>query len=140
MDIGAGTITLEEPPKKKDGTTSAGPISTLENQPDFPAEVAWLSRSIVFDAETRAVQKGHGYWWCDRDSDPKIEGGHMIISHTPGVAQMIEGVEFKNFGQGGTLGRYVRSVYYLECSVCLYKVPRALTQFSLCLTLLTQNV
>ena len=29
-----------------------------------------------------------------------------MIFHTPDVAQRIEGIEFKNFGQQGILGRY----------------------------------
>ena len=65
----------------------------------------------------------------------------MIITHTPGVAQMIEGVEFKNFGQGGTLRRYVRSVYYLEYSVCLYSAMCPHTILSLLAQYFpTQNV
>lgn len=39
--------------------------------------------------------------------DPKdIHGGHLIILHTPNVAQHIEGVGFNNMGQAGNLGRY----------------------------------
>lgn len=35
-----------------------------------------------------------------------LHGGHLIIYHTPGVAQRLEGVEIRDFGQQGNLGRY----------------------------------
>lgn len=61
------------------------------------AEVAWLSRAIVFEAEG------------DGGSGTGIEnlhGGHLKILCTPNVAQYIEGVEIRDFGQQGILGTY----------------------------------
>lgn len=65
--------------------------------PDMASEVAWLSRSVVFEAE------GDGPSDSTYDA---LHGGHLMIFHTPDVAQRIEGIEFKNFGQQGILGRY----------------------------------
>lgn len=112
VDIEAGTVMLSSPPTTHthsnefdefNGQEPAGWISTLANDPDFPAEVAWLSRSVTFDADTTKGTKGSKSWECN-PSQRRI-GGHMMISHTS-VAQRIEGVEFKNFGQSGSLGRY----------------------------------
>eukprot|EP00957_Ditylum_brightwellii_P179535 13677025-Ditylum_brightwellii.AAC.1 len=61
------------------------------------SEVAWLSRPIVFEAE------GDG---PSNTIKGALHGGHLIIYHTPNVAQRIEGVEIHNFGQQGELGRY----------------------------------
>lgn len=114
VDIEAGTVTLSSPPTMQthsdefadvNGQEPAGWISTVKNDPEFPAEVAWMSRSVTFDADTTWGGGGHHFWWCNQGQ--RISGGHMIISHTSGVAQTIEGVEFRNFGQSGSLGRYV---------------------------------
>lgn len=104
VDVDAGTVTLSSPPTTHsesnefgdiNGQESAGWISTLENDPEFPAEVAWISRSVTFDADTTLGNVGGKQHHCNR-SQRRI-GGHLIISHTS-VAQTIEGVEFKNFG------------------------------------------
>ena len=64
---------------------------TMRNDRDFAVEVALLSRNILFDAMLSS--------WADH-------GGHFWVFHTPRIHQMIEGVEIRNFGQQGTLGRY----------------------------------
>lgn len=64
---------------------------TVEDHPDFAVEVASLNRPVVFEAES--------------DAGDVLIGGHLIVHHTS-VAQHIEGVEIKNFGQQGILGRY----------------------------------
>ncbi len=61
------------------------------------AEVAWLSRTIIFDAD------GDGPSGNIHDN---LHGGHFMIFFTPNVAQYIEGVEIRNFGQQGNLGKY----------------------------------
>ena len=122
VNIEAGTVTLSSPPTTHtesndfgdvNGQETAGWISTLANDPDFPAEVAWLSRSVTFDADTKRGNAGGTGSQCNREQ--RRIGGHMMISHTS-VAQRIEGVEFKNFGQSGTLGKYVSATF--ECEVC----------------------
>eukprot|EP00559_Dactyliosolen_fragilissimus_P007792 CAMPEP_0184861662 /NCGR_PEP_ID=MMETSP0580-20130426/6290_1 /TAXON_ID=1118495 /ORGANISM="Dactyliosolen fragilissimus" /LENGTH=1463 /DNA_ID=CAMNT_0027359231 /DNA_START=285 /DNA_END=4674 /DNA_ORIENTATION=- len=114
VNIDAGTVTLSSPPtthtesNEKDfsdfnGQAPAGWISTLANDPDYPAEVAILSSSVTFDADTTQGNAGGRSWHCNVEQ--RRIGGHMMISHTSAV-QRIEGVEFKNFGQSGKLGRY----------------------------------
>lgn len=66
--------------------------STLASDPDHAVEVALLTRRIVFEADSSPVDA--------------LAGGHLMILHTPDVAQRLEGVEIRNFGQQGTLGRY----------------------------------
>ena len=74
------------------------PISLAEAEdPRMASEVAWLSRPIVFEAEGDGPSDG---------TYDALHGGHLIILHTPNVAQHIEGVEIRNFGQQGILGRY----------------------------------
>ena len=66
------------------------PTTMLESA-DFAVEVALLSRNIVFEG----------------GSDSTVShGGHFMIMHTPSVIQTIEGVDLRNFGQQGNLGRY----------------------------------
>lgn len=65
--------------------------TTAKEYPDFAVEVALLSRNILFKS----------------GKDENLShGGHLWIRHTPDVAQTIQGVEFRDFGQQGTLGRY----------------------------------
>lgn len=64
---------------------------TVADSPDFAIEVARLNRPIVLEA--------------DSDSSDDTVGGHLIIHHTESP-QHIEGVEIRNFGQQGLLGRY----------------------------------
>lgn len=69
------------------------PTTKLDSS-DFAVEVALLSRNIVFQG---------GY-----DSN-KVHGAHFWVLQTA-QQQMIEGVEFVNFGQQGVLGRCVSSL------------------------------
>jgi hypothetical protein len=73
-------------------TTEIEPVSTLVSQPDYAVEVALLNRRIIFEA--------------DDDPNDDLIGGHLIVFHTPNVEQQLEGVEIRNFGQQGNLGRY----------------------------------
>jgi hypothetical protein len=65
--------------------------TTETDNVDYAVEVALLSRNIVFEGA----------------NDDPLHGAHLIVFHTPLIQQKIEGVEFRNFGQQGTLGRYV---------------------------------
>ena len=65
--------------------------------PRMASDVAWLSRPIVFEAVGDGPSDG---------TYDALHGGHLIILHTPNVAQHIEGAEIRNFGQQGMLGRY----------------------------------
>ena len=49
-----------------------------EVDPDTASEVAWLSRSVVFEAEGDGPSNGN--------SGP-LHGGHLMVFHTPNVAQ-----------------------------------------------------
>lgn len=82
-DPTAGTITVDR----------AIPFTTTErDDPDFPVEVASLTRNFVIEGEL--------------DPADELHGGHFIIIHTPSVNQYIGGIEFVNLGQQGSLGRY----------------------------------
>lgn len=67
--------------------------TTLKDSQDFATEVALLARNIVFEGAT--------------DDSNSRHGAHLIIMNTPNVVQKLEGVELRNFGQQGNLGRYV---------------------------------
>ena len=67
------------------------PIITLEDHSEFAAEIASLNRPVILEAES--------------DEDDEFIGGHLIIQYT-NRQQRIEGVEIRNFGQQGRLGRY----------------------------------
>jgi hypothetical protein len=73
-------------------TLGARPSTTSDSS--FAAEVALLSRNIVFEGSRES-------------KDGPLQGGHLVIYHTASIPQIIEGAEFRNFGQQGTLGRYV---------------------------------
>ena len=64
--------------------------TTIRKSQDFATEVALLSRNIVFEGG---------------DDDISLHGGHMRIMYTPNVVQSIVGVDIRNFGQQGTMGR-----------------------------------
>jgi hypothetical protein len=65
--------------------------TTLVESKDYAVEVALLSRNILIEGGT----------------DPTARhGGHMMIMNTPSVVQSIIGLELRNFGQQGALGRY----------------------------------
>ena len=65
--------------------------TTLIESADFAVEVALLSRNIVFEGGADNVVS---------------HGGHFMVMNTPSVLQTIEGVDLRNFGQQGNLGRY----------------------------------
>lgn len=65
--------------------------TTVRDSADFAVEVALLSRNIVLEGGA--------------DVNP-LHGGHFWVFHTPIISQHIEGLEIKNFGQQGILGRY----------------------------------
>ncbi|KAL7551020.1 hypothetical protein ACHAWF_014219 [Thalassiosira exigua] len=73
------------------------PLSVADD-PMAPVEIALLDRNIRFVAEDDDVDHpivdGHGH------------GGHLIVFHTPNVAQLLQGVEMRGMGQQGNLGRY----------------------------------
>ena len=69
------------------------PPTTKRQSSDFAVEVALLSRNFVFEGEA--------------DVNNDLLGAHFIVLHTPHVRQKLEGVEFRNFGQQGVLGKYV---------------------------------
>jgi len=84
---------------------------TVENEPNFAAEVAVLSRPVIFES----VQDGPSAGGFDN-----LHGGHIIFYHTPHVAQRLEGVEIRGFGQQGELGRYVS--HRLEHSIFFWSL------------------
>lgn len=63
-----------------------------DQNPLSRAEVALLSRNVMVTATP--------------DPSNELHGGHLIILHTPNVQQHLEGVQFKQMGQQGNLGRY----------------------------------
>jgi len=83
-NVAAGTLTITNP-------INTAP-TTIEIDPEMAAEVAWLTRRIIFEAEL--------------DGPSQLHGGHLIIYFTPGIAQRLEGVEIRSFGQQGNHGRY----------------------------------
>jgi hypothetical protein len=75
--------------------------TTLLESPDFAVEVALLSRNILFEGA--------------RDDTSFVQhGAHFIVFQTPSVVQSIQGIEFRNFGQQGLLGRY--PIHFHHCS------------------------
>ena len=77
--------------------TFVRPTTILESK-DFAVEVALLSRNILFEGGT----------------DTQIRhGAHFMVFHTPTIVQNINGVEFRNFGQQGLLGRY--PIHFHHC-------------------------
>ena len=77
------------------------PPTTNQDSRDFAVEVALLSRNILFEGDT--------------DSQDDLMGAHFMIMQTPTVAQLVDGAEFRNFGQQGILGRYVSIHAYKSC-------------------------
>jgi G8 domain len=76
--------------------TIVRPTTFLEDG-NFATEVALLSRNVL-------IQGG---------SDPlPWHGGHFMVHHTPGQQQLVQGVEFRNMGQQGLLGRYPIHFHY----------------------------
>ena len=67
------------------------PIISQEENPDFAAEIALVTRNVIIEGEAGEEKKG----------------GYMQVLHTPNVAQTIQGVEFRNMGRRNEAERYV---------------------------------
>jgi G8 domain len=80
--------------------TIVRPTTVLEDA-RFATEVALLSRNVL-------IQGGI-------DSNP-WHGGHFVVDRTPNEIQWIEGVEFRNMGQQGKLGRYPIHFHFCDDS------------------------
>ena len=78
-------------------------VNPMSGAGDFSVEVALLSRRITLEASSV--------------SGSSI-GGHFIVLHTPGVNQIIRGMEIKGFGQQGNLGRYVSNIILFCLPIC----------------------
>ena len=65
--------------------------STFEDNPNYAVEVALLSRNIVFEGAP--------------DDSNDLHGAHLMVFLT-GTPQLLQGVEFRNFGQQGNIARY----------------------------------
>ena len=105
MDSVSGIITLTSPlPKHLTSTEDsiAAGYGTL-----YGVEVAILTRRITFEPE----------------DNTDLIGGHTIIFHTPDVAQNIQGVELRRFGQQGSVGRY--PLHFREY-IILYSLDQSL--------------
>eukprot|EP00548_Thalassiothrix_antarctica_P009388 CAMPEP_0194161454 /NCGR_PEP_ID=MMETSP0152-20130528/78944_1 /TAXON_ID=1049557 /ORGANISM="Thalassiothrix antarctica, Strain L6-D1" /LENGTH=1489 /DNA_ID=CAMNT_0038871245 /DNA_START=953 /DNA_END=5423 /DNA_ORIENTATION=+ len=76
------------------------PPTTRQQSKDFAVEVALLSRNILFQGE--------------KDPANDLFGAHFMVMKTPYVEQMIDGIEFQNFGQQGVLGRYPIHLHLCE--------------------------
>mmetsp|Transcript_16327 Transcript_16327/g.23934 ORF Transcript_16327/g.23934 Transcript_16327/m.23934 type:complete len:1770 (-) Transcript_16327:229-5538(-) len=63
---------------------------------DYAMEFAFLSRNIRFESD---------------DLVDARNGAHLIVYHSPGVVQRIEGVEFRGFGQQGVEHRFPINFY-----------------------------
>lgn len=63
-------------------------VTELHND-GFAVEVALLSRNILFEGA--------------RDASDSLLGAHLMVMNTPVVKQLIQGVEFRNFGRQGTI-------------------------------------
>ena len=93
---------------------SAGVIATLPlptkktavdetfGYPDFAVEVALLDRKMLIRGEKET-------------GDHEKIGAHLIVLHTPMIAQHLEGVQFTNVGQQTRLGRYPIHFHMSEC-------------------------
>lgn len=68
------------------------PPLTFSSHPYYATEVALLSRNILFDGK---------------------DGGHLSILHSPGLTQVIQGVDFMKFGQEG-----IRDMYPIHFDYC----------------------
>jgi hypothetical protein len=80
--------------------TIVRPTTVIEDA-RFATEVALLSRNVLIQGGTDA-----NVW----------HGGHFVVHHTPGVVQWIEGIEFRNMGQQGKLGRYPIHFHFCDDS------------------------
>ena len=82
MESDGSFTTAESPPIM--------PTSESAN-PDAPAEIAFLSRNIVF-----------------KNGDDSTVGPSLTVLSSPDIPQKIQGVEFDSFGTEGVAGRHVR--------------------------------
>ena len=99
--------TIDEVVVNNDGTATIKlpaldwiPVS--ESEDITAAEVALLTRNVKIEAT----------------KDVEYEGGYVQVLHTPGIAQTVDGVEFRNMGQRGVLYRYVCFSVYLHVFFC----------------------
>jgi len=74
------------------GNPVAKPTTEIDDS-RFAVEVALLSRNIAMESNN------------DDPVNP-LHGPHLMIIHTPNVAQNINGVDFRGFGQQGVSARY----------------------------------
>lgn len=65
--------------------------TTIVESKEYAVEVALLSRNILLVGGTDTTAR---------------HGGHLMIMQTPNVVQSIIGLELRNFGQQGELGKY----------------------------------
>lgn len=84
--------------QNNDGTTSillkeatTLPVISKEDDEDDAVELVLLSRNIKFEGDDSEDEKG----------------GYMQILHTLGAPQLIQGIEFKNFGRLSEADRFV---------------------------------
>jgi len=77
------------------------PTTTEKDHPIMAVEVALLSRNIVFEGGL---------------SSDELIGGHFWVFRTPSVKQHLEGVDIRNFGQQGSLGRYPIHLHFCNDS------------------------
>mmetsp|Transcript_1433 Transcript_1433/g.2264 ORF Transcript_1433/g.2264 Transcript_1433/m.2264 type:complete len:3782 (+) Transcript_1433:192-11537(+) len=92
----AQSSVISEMTKKGDGTVSMklqDPVSNVigsEESEDFALEVALVSRNVKIQG----------------DIGEEDMGGYLQVLHTPSIAQVLKGVEFKNMGQLTVPDRY----------------------------------
>ena len=77
--------------------TGIDTVLTEHDTPGMGVEVALLSRNIKIEGEPGGTA---------------LEGGYFQVLHTPGVAQVIEGVEFTNMGQQQGKNRFALQFLY----------------------------
>jgi hypothetical protein len=72
-------------------------VLSEKKAPGMGVEVALLSRNIKIEGEAGGTA---------------LQGGYFQVFHTPGVAQIIEGVEFSNMGQQQGKNRFALQFLY----------------------------
>ena len=103
------THTIESAVSNGDGTTTltlAAPIGSSafsDEEPEYAVEVALLSRNIMFESDNSADAS---------------KGGHLMVYKTPHVAQTLQGVAFRKFGQQG--GWIVCPLYFIPYGYCIW--------------------
>jgi hypothetical protein len=109
VDSVSGIITLTSPLPKH--LTSTEDSIASGDGALYGVEVAILTRRITFEPE----------------DNTDLIGGHTIIFHTPDIAQNIQGVELRRFGQQGSVGRY--PLHFREY-IILYSLDQSLAHSS----------